>query len=50
MSKLVRCLFIIVKDENILEDSELYARPLEGSDSLGLIATTGAEAVIIISK
>jgi hypothetical protein len=47
-------MFIIVKDVNILEESELYAsqpaRPLDSLNSLGLIATTGAKTVIIISK
>jgi hypothetical protein len=47
-------MFIIVKDVNILEESELYAfqpaRPLDGSDNVGLIATIGTKAVIIISK
>jgi hypothetical protein len=43
-------MFIIVKDVNILEESELYAFQPRPLDSVGLIATTGAETAIIMSR
>jgi hypothetical protein len=44
-------MFITVKDVNILEEGEPYAsQPARSLDSVDPIATTGEEAVIIISK
>ena len=44
-------MFITVKDVNMLEEGKPYAsRPTRPLDGVGPIATTGEEAIIIISK
>jgi hypothetical protein len=43
-------MFITFKDVNILEGEPYASQPAHPLDSVGPIATTGEEVVIIISK